>query len=204
MTSSPVGRVSVRWNAILALGAAAMFGCCLGNALAATRCAPTPSPPPPPRSKFEERGPPTKAELGQASWTLLHTVAANYPDAPTKDQEELVISFLHALGHLYPCPHCASHFRAHYQQRPIVASSRESLSLWLCAAHNEVNIRNGKGEFFCDLGVLDARWKDCGCGGNKSHAHAHAHPYVQHADTDEAHAHRRRRPRAGHGTGTAW
>ena len=41
---------------------------------------------PPPRSPWEERGPPTKAELGQAGWTLLHTLAANYPEPPTPEE----------------------------------------------------------------------------------------------------------------------
>ena len=47
--------------------------------------------------------------------------------------------------------------------------------MWLCRAHNEVNKRNGKEEFYCDMGVLDARWKDCGCdksSASSSHANA--------------------------------
>ena len=72
-------------------------------------------------------------------------------------------SFLQALGHVYPCSTCASHFRQHYTQHPIDASSRTALSMWVCEAHNEVNVRNGKEPFYCDMGVLDARWKDCGC-----------------------------------------
>ena len=62
---------------------------------------------------LEERGPPTKQELGQAGWTLLHTMAANYPDQPTAAQRARIEAFLHALGHLYPCPDCAAHFRLH-------------------------------------------------------------------------------------------
>jgi hypothetical protein len=149
-----------------------------------------PSPPP----SLEERGPPSKAELGTAGWTLLHTMAANYAEAPTAQQRRRIEVFLHALGDLYPCPVCAAHFRQHTVEHPIASASRGSLSLWLCEAHNEVNVRNGKEPFYCDLGVLDvpfaagsnaadpsfekltvsvfairthqARWKDCGCGGN--------------------------------------
>ena len=126
------------------------------------------APSPPTRSQFEERGPPTKQELGQAGWTLLHVMAANYPETPTDAQQERATVFLHALGHLYPCPTCASHFRQHYAAHSITAASRTDLSLWLCRAHNEVNVRNGKEEFYCDIGVLDARWKDCGCGKNST------------------------------------
>lgn len=116
------------------------------------------------RNKYEERGPPTKQELGQAGWTLLHTMAANFPDAPTPRQQSRIEAFLHVLGEHYPCEVCASHFRKHAASHPIVTTTREGLSMWLCEAHNDVNVRNGKEAYFCDLGVLDARWKDCGCG----------------------------------------
>ena len=48
----------------------------------------------------------------------------------------------------------------------------------MCAAHNEVNVRNAKEPFYCDIGVLDARWKDCGCGGNKTSSAASEAPAV--------------------------
>jgi hypothetical protein len=158
---------------LLALGCFTL-GCYFGSGL---RWCDEPPPPPaaPPRSQFEERGPPSKQEMGQAGWTLLHAMAANFPEAPTQVQRERAEAFLHALGHLYPCPVCAAHFRQFYEKRPIASSSRTALSMWLCAAHNEVNLRNGKEEYFCDLGVLDARWKDCGCGGNKTMTSQRAH-----------------------------
>ena len=114
----------------------------------------------------ELRGPPTKAELGQAGWTLLHTMAANYADRPTPRERRAAESFLQALGDLYPCKLCAGHLRRFMRKTPVASQShsREALSLYLCDAHNEVNRRNGKEDFFCDIGVLDHRWKDCGCG----------------------------------------
>ncbi len=120
--------------------------------------------------RLEERGPPSKKELGQAGWTLLHTMAANYPDQPTAAQQARMEAFLHALGHLYPCPDCAAHFRRHTKVHPVDSRTREGLSRWLCEAHNDVNTRNGKEAFYCDLGVLDARWKDCGCGNSSESA----------------------------------
>ena len=123
---------------------------------------------PPPPSALEERGPPTKQELGQCGWTLIHTMAANFPENPAPRQRARVESFFRALGDLYPCPVCAAHFRGYMAEHPVQASSRADLSLWACGAHNEVNVRNGKEAFYCDIGVLDARWKDCGCGKNTS------------------------------------
>ena len=109
------------------------------------------------------RGPPTKTELGNAGWTLLHVMAANFPDDPTHKQEVRMEAFLRGLGEFYPCPTCAAHFRGYMLEHPIASKSRKALSLWLCGAHNDVNKRNKKEEFYCDIEVLDARWKDCGC-----------------------------------------
>lgn len=76
--------------------------------------------------------------------------------------------FLQTLGDFYPCEVCASHLRKRFRTNPIAAGSRSELSLWLCEAHNDVNKRNSKETYYCDLGVLDARWKDCGCGDAKN------------------------------------
>lgn len=116
-----------------------------------------------PPNPNEERGPPTKTELGNAGWTLLHVMAANFPDQPTHKQEVRMETFLRGLGEFYPCPTCAAHFRGYMLEHPVASNSRKALSLWLCGAHNDVNKRNHKEEFYCDLEVLDARWKDCGC-----------------------------------------
>mmetsp|Transcript_20032 Transcript_20032/g.40836 ORF Transcript_20032/g.40836 Transcript_20032/m.40836 type:complete len:175 (-) Transcript_20032:54-578(-) len=130
------------------------------------------SPPPPPPS-LEERGPPTKQELGQAGWTLLHTLVANFPDEPSHKQSVRIETFLRGLGDFYPCPVCAAHFRSYMSEHPVASGSRKALSLWLCGAHNDVNKRNGREEFYCDIDVLDARWKDCGCGHNTSSTPVH-------------------------------
>uniref|UniRef100_A0A7S0JH49 Sulfhydryl oxidase n=1 Tax=Calcidiscus leptoporus TaxID=127549 RepID=A0A7S0JH49_9EUKA len=119
-------------------------------------------------SQFELRGPPDKTELGNSGWTLLHTLAANFADVPSLREQRAVEVFMRALGELYPCKLCAAHLRAYMAANAVAADSRERLSLWMCEAHNDVNRRNGKETFFCDLGVLDHRWKDCGCNGKNS------------------------------------
>ena len=115
------------------------------------------------RASPDERGPPTKEELGNAGWTLLHTLAANFADAPTPRQQQRADVFFRALGDLYPCPTCAGHLREYMEAHPVESATRTALSLWVCRAHNDVRRRQRKEAFYCDMGVLDARWKDCGC-----------------------------------------
>mmetsp|Transcript_22861 Transcript_22861/g.58138 ORF Transcript_22861/g.58138 Transcript_22861/m.58138 type:complete len:213 (+) Transcript_22861:3-641(+) len=150
------------------VGAAAFFALGVLTHAWITSSGASAPPPPPGRGVYEERGPPTKQELGNAGWTLLHTIAANFPEQPSSQQRARADAFFHALGHLFPCSDCASHFRKHTKLHPVMSESRAALSVWLCEAHNEVNVRNGKEAYYCDIGVLDARWKDCGCGGNAS------------------------------------
>ncbi|KAI8929986.1 ERV/ALR sulfhydryl oxidase domain-containing protein [Entophlyctis helioformis] len=101
--------------------------------------------------------PPDSSELGIATWTFLHTMAAYYPATPTKDDRESMRSFLSALGRFYPCGYCASHLREYTRTHPPALNSNKALSKWFCQAHNEVNVRQGKPVFDCET-VLE-RWR---------------------------------------------
>lgn len=52
-----------------------------------------------------------KDALGKSTWGLLHTVAAQYPDEPSPQQQTDVKGFFNILSRLYPCEHCAKDFR---------------------------------------------------------------------------------------------
>jgi hypothetical protein len=83
----------------------------------------------------------TREELGRCTWTLLHTLAAQYAEQPTKQQQrdarELVragargrgaASHLAAqiliLTRLYPCRECAVHFAELVRSVPARAATR--------------------------------------------------------------------------------
>jgi len=102
-----------------------------------------------------------KAELGRASWKLLHTMAQRYPDKPTEDQRTAFASFLHLFSRLYPCGECAAHFQALLEQYPPQTSSKTVASMYLCSLHNMVNESLDKEEFDCSM--LEGLY-DCGCG----------------------------------------
>lgn len=107
--------------------------------------------------------PPDSVQLGTATWTFLHTMAAYYPEKPTENQKSDMKSFISNFSKFYPCNHCAEHLREELGKRPPVVESRSKLSLWFCELHNEVNDRLGKPIFDCSK-VLE-RWrfgrKDC-------------------------------------------
>ncbi|KAJ7216583.1 ERV/ALR sulfhydryl oxidase domain-containing protein [Mycena pura] len=118
-----------------------------------------------------------KAELGRATWKLIHTMTLRYPEKPTQDERDALSSYFHLLSRLYPCGECAIEFqqllkahppqaRPHFPSRlsesdSTQTSSRRTASLWLCSIHNRVNERLGKEEFDC--AHLDETY-DCGCG----------------------------------------
>ena len=106
--------------------------------------------------------PPDRDELGRHSWTLLHTLAAYFPDEPTADESKAAVGFVQALGILYPCSHCAADLRYSMAENPPKAGSRAELSAWLCEAHNRVNRALGKSVFSCALADLDERWRTGG------------------------------------------
>jgi len=59
------------------------------------------------------RAPPkqvTREELGRASWVFLHTLAAQFPERPSRQQQRDARNLVDALTRIYPCADCAKHF----------------------------------------------------------------------------------------------
>lgn len=104
--------------------------------------------------------PPDGGQIGRGTWTLLHLIAAKYPDSPSEQQKKDVTLFLTILGRIYPCWTCASDFQEYMKENAIKADSKDVLGKWLCDAHNEVNVKLGKPKFDCN--IWKKRWKDGG------------------------------------------
>ena len=100
--------------------------------------------------------PPTADEIGNAGWALLHTVTLAYPEQPTEDDKLTMNQFFASFAKVYPCHICSGHFQQLLAQNPPRIESRETLSQWLCEAHNNVNRRLGKAEFPCTS--VQGRW----------------------------------------------
>lgn len=101
-----------------------------------------------------------RAEVGRAGWAYLHTVAAYYPDSPTKKQQAEMAQLINIFMKLYPCGYCADRSMEQLEREPIeqYVHSQKALSGWMCRAHNEVNERLGKPIFDCEF--TNQRWRD--------------------------------------------
>ncbi|KAI0003496.1 ERV/ALR sulfhydryl oxidase domain-containing protein [Xylariaceae sp. FL0662B] len=102
-----------------------------------------------------------KAELGRASWKLLHTMMARFPENPTADDSLALKTYIQLFARLYPCGDCAHHFQKLLAKYPPQVSSRNAAAGWACFMHNIVNEKLRKETFDCQkLGDF----YDCGCG----------------------------------------
>nr|GMC94544.1 FAD-linked sulfhydryl oxidase ERV1 [Ipomoea batatas] len=106
-------------------------------------------------------GPVIKEELGRATWIFLHTLAAQYPEKPTRQQKKDVKELMGILSRMYPCKDCADHFKEVLRANPVQAGSQAEFSKWLCHVHNVVNRSLGKPIFPCER--VDARWGKLDC-----------------------------------------
>ena len=106
--------------------------------------------------------PPDVEELGNASWTLLHTLTALYPPSPPPAHQQKTHTFLSLFSQLYPCGACAEDFQdwmARPENDPTEAlKTQEEFGRWMCRAHNAVNVKLGKKEFDCNF--WKQRWRD--------------------------------------------
>ncbi|AQZ13065.1 ERV1 (YGR029W) [Zygosaccharomyces parabailii] len=112
-----------------------------------------------PHSKAYVKADPADVErLGNSSWTLLHTISANYPSNPREHQKSEMKQFLQIFSHIYPCSWCASDFEQYIRNHAPKLDSRDDFGRWMCEAHNEVNAKLNKELFDCNF--WKNRWKD--------------------------------------------
>ena len=105
-----------------------------------------------------ESSPPDISELGNATWTFLHSMAANYPDQPNDQDKILMSNLINSIVQFYPCYTCRSNLESEVQELYPDVSSNYSLQMWLCKLHNKINYRLNKPQFPCDINLLNARW----------------------------------------------
>src|SRR6266498_1265891 len=93
-----------------------------------------------------------KNEIGNASWKVLHSYAAQYPDSPTVEDKKEFHSLVKSVIRTIPegdCK-CKSHAVEYVQKKPPKMDNRKNLIEWLCVFHNDVNKRSAKPVVDCD------------------------------------------------------
>lgn len=108
--------------------------------------------------KYPQDEPPDVAQLGKSSWTLLHSIAATYPEKPTTKEQADMKLFLSLFAGFYPCWFCGEDFQRYITKHEPETKTQDDLGKWLCEAHNDVNKKLNKPQFNCDL--WKKRWKD--------------------------------------------
>ena len=104
----------------------------------------------------------TKQEIGRNTWSLLHSMAASYPNEPTEEDKKYITNFLYSLANLFPCKICGSHLLKMLKKEGVHADSREELVNYICKIHNIVNKVLEKPIFDCKK-AFDFWGGDCGC-----------------------------------------
>ena len=97
--------------------------------------------------------------LGRMSWSVLHTIAVNYPHHPTIEEQNTMMSFFMNFAKVYPCWKCRDHFLKNIMKYPPQVQSQSELIHWLCFQHNLVNQKLNKPIFDCEKSNYEARWK---------------------------------------------
>ena len=104
----------------------------------------------------------TKQEIGRNTWTILHSIAASFPNNPTEEDKKQITNLMYSLAHLFPCKICGGHLLKMLNKEGVKANSREELVNYICKIHNIVNKVLGKPIFDCKR-AFDFWGGDCGC-----------------------------------------
>eukprot|EP01006_Ploeotia_vitrea_P054822 TRINITY_DN67927_c2_g2_i1.p1 TRINITY_DN67927_c2_g2~~TRINITY_DN67927_c2_g2_i1.p1 ORF type:complete len:247 (-),score=10.79 TRINITY_DN67927_c2_g2_i1:328-1068(-) len=84
------------------------------------------------------------AEVGRASWKVLHSIAERYPHQPNEAEKQAAKQFISSFALLYPCTKCRNHFQVLVEKYPPDVSSQSSFVLWVGFLHDQVNLILGK------------------------------------------------------------
>jgi hypothetical protein len=78
---------------------------------------------------------------GPSGWILLHSIAYNYPNKPTKEEQNIYKNFYLSLKYVLPCKYCRESITQYYEELPIdtYLKSTKKLTEWIYKIHNKVN-----------------------------------------------------------------
>jgi len=110
--------------------------------------------------------PEVRADLGRATWHVLHSITSRFPENPTEEESDALTQFIFLTARLYPCGDCAKHFQRMLEKIPYSTKNREDASKWICDIHNGANKFLKKEIFDCEK--LPERWPCYRCEDSKN------------------------------------
>jgi len=110
--------------------------------------------------------PVVRAELGRATWNVLHSITSRFPENPTEEESDALTQFVFLTARLYPCGDCAKHFQRMLDKIPYSTKNREEASKWICNIHNGANKFLKKDIFDCNK--IPERWPCYKCEESKT------------------------------------
>jgi hypothetical protein len=90
------------------------------------------------------------ALFGKHLWSYMHFMSSNYPNQPSKQQQQEMMTWLKCLSSTIPCPECSVHYRQYidneWHNLSDICSCKSKLFKFLVDLHNKVNKRLKKPE----------------------------------------------------------
>ncbi|CAD49060.1 FAD-linked sulfhydryl oxidase ERV1 [Plasmodium falciparum NF54] len=110
--------------------------------------------------KKEQIYPPDRDEIGRASWLILHTISANYPDNPSEYDKIKHTKFFYAFSNLYPCHICKLDLLHILKKYHLNCNNKINFSTFIYNLHNMINQEIGKDLFPCqDIQTIIDKYK---------------------------------------------
>jgi len=85
---------------------------------------------------------------GPLGWMTLHSVSCIYPENPSSEDKQILTKYLLAFKETITCPKCQTHFASmlemYKRSHPNWLNSRYEFFIFICRAHNTVNLRLDK------------------------------------------------------------
>ncbi|CCK68997.1 uncharacterized protein KNAG_0B05650 [Huiozyma naganishii CBS 8797] len=100
--------------------------------------------------------PPSPEQIGRSSWTMLHAIAAKYPDQPDVVQKQEIGRFVKLFGKFYPVESQRDQISSYLVKDKLNVESKRQFAGWLNSFHNEINRKLGKEQF--DFKFWENRW----------------------------------------------
>lgn len=64
-----------------------------------------------PKKSYYTECPLFRNQLGRATWSYLHTMAAYYPSNPSPTEQTKMKDFIDTFAKTFPCKHCSADFQ---------------------------------------------------------------------------------------------